>query len=209
MPTESFRLSVVLPTTPEQVYRAWLDPEQHGAITGSPAQNDGRVGGRHSAWAGYITGTNVALERGRRIVQSWRTAEFPPEAPDSRLELCFAEVNGGTELVLEHVDLPEDQARAYEQGWVEHYFEPMKRHFARLQRTLLSIPLPSVQRPLPKPSPKKKPTAKKAKAKRPARKPASAARKARPAKKAKPAKASARKAKRPVKAKPKARGKKR
>jgi uncharacterized protein YndB with AHSA1/START domain len=134
MSTESFRLSVVLPASPEEIYRAWLDGKQHTAFTGGAANNDGRVGGSHSAWDGYITGTNLALVPSQRIVQSWRTTEFPDDAPDSRLELIFSEVQGGTELVLEHTEIPEDQAGDYEQGWVDHYFEPMKRHFENLKR---------------------------------------------------------------------------
>ena len=61
------------------------------------------------------------------MVQAWRTSEFPDGAPDSRLTLSFAPAeDGGTELTLEHADLPEGQGDAYRQGWEDHYFAPMR-----------------------------------------------------------------------------------
>ena len=102
MATESLRMSVVLSASPADVYRAWLDAKEHGAFTGSPAEVNPVIGGRHSAWDGYITGQNLELDPARRIVQSWRTTEFPPEAADSRLRLTLNAVEEGTELLIEH-----------------------------------------------------------------------------------------------------------
>src|SRR5688572_20560702 len=93
-----FELTIVLPATPDEIYNAWLSSEGHSALTGSPAQVDGKVGGEFTAWDGYISGRTLELEPGHRIVQAWRTSEFPEEAPDSRLELLFKAVKGGTKL---------------------------------------------------------------------------------------------------------------
>ena len=167
MATESLRMSVVLSASPADVYRAWLDAKEHGAFTGSPAEVNPVIGGRHSAWDGYITGQNLELDPARRIVQSWRTTEFPPEAADSRLRLTLNAVEEGTELLIEHDEIPEGQGRAYEQGWVEYYFEPMKRHFSKRARPApvlqLVQPLAGEVRAGPKPAaPKKKAAPKKA-----------------------------------------------
>jgi uncharacterized protein YndB with AHSA1/START domain len=37
---ESLNLSTFLPASPERVYRAWLDSQEHTNFTGSPAQVD-------------------------------------------------------------------------------------------------------------------------------------------------------------------------
>ena len=124
-----FSLSEVISATPAEIYEAWLSSEGHASMTGSPAQVDGKVGGEFSAWVGYITGTTLALERNRRIVQSWRTSEFPGEAPDSHLESLLEEVEDGTKLTIIHTDLPAEQAPSYRQGWEDFYFTPMKRYF--------------------------------------------------------------------------------
>jgi activator of HSP90 ATPase len=73
----------------------------------------------------------LALDPPRRIVQAWRTTEFPDGAADSRLELTFSPSAGGTRLILRHTEIPEGQGISYAQGWIEHYFEPMQAYFGR------------------------------------------------------------------------------
>lgn len=126
---ESIQLSTVLPAIPERIYQAWLDTRAHSAFTGSEAVVDPRLGGRFTAWDGYIQGANLELEPYRRIVQSWRTTEFPEESPDSHLEILFEEVEGGTQITLLHTDIPEGQAQDYYRGWEDYYFAPMSRYF--------------------------------------------------------------------------------
>jgi uncharacterized protein YndB with AHSA1/START domain len=129
MPTESIQVSARFPVTPDELFLAWLDSDQHSLFTGGRARIDPSVGGRFSAWADYISGRTLEIEPGRRVVQAWRTIEFPLEAPDSRLEARFEEENGGTRLILEHSGIPEGQADHYEEGWISTYFEPMQRYF--------------------------------------------------------------------------------
>ena len=130
MTTDSFTVSATLPASPRQVYEAWLDSKAHGEFTGGEARIDPVVGGEHFAWMGYIWGTNLELEPYRRIVQSWKTVDFPPGSPESRLEVLLDEVEGGTRITLVHTEIPEGQGKQYEDGWAEHYFEPMERYFS-------------------------------------------------------------------------------
>lgn len=130
MKTE-FTISTILPATPEKVFRAWLSTDGHAAMTGSPAKIEPRVGGSFTAWDGYITGKTLELKPYTRIVQAWRTTEFPEKSPDSRLEIVLEPVEGGTKLTLTHSNIPEGQADSYEGGWDESYFQPMKEYFAK------------------------------------------------------------------------------
>jgi activator of HSP90 ATPase len=124
-----FELSENLPTQAAEVYAAWLSSQGHTAMTGSPARVDGKVGGKFSAWDGYISGSTLELTPGRRIVQAWRTAEFPDDAPDSRLEILLQEKDGVTTVVIIHSHLPHEQVESYRQGWQDFYFKPMKEYF--------------------------------------------------------------------------------
>jgi hypothetical protein len=45
-----FTLSDTIRAKPAEVYKAWLSSEGHTAMTGSPAEVDGKVGGEFSAW---------------------------------------------------------------------------------------------------------------------------------------------------------------
>ncbi len=128
--SESIRVSTVLPASAERIYHAWLDSDEHGHFTDSPADIDPTLNGAFSAWDGYITGKTLELEPFHRIVQAWRTTEFPPDGPDSRLEVLLKEVKDGTEVILIHTDIPDGQGKGYEDGWIDYYFTPMQEYFA-------------------------------------------------------------------------------
>ena len=126
---ESIEVSEVFPVSPDELYRAWLNSELHSAFTGGTAVFDPTVGGRFTAWDGYIEGTTEQLEPPRRILQSWRTTDFPADSPDSLLEILIEPAEGGSKLTLLHSNIPQGQGKSYEQGWYDHYFLPMKKYF--------------------------------------------------------------------------------
>jgi activator of HSP90 ATPase len=129
--TTSFTVSTLLPVSAERIYKAWLNSAEHAAFTGSAAKIDPTIGGTFSAWDGYISGKNTLLEPYRRIIQSWRTTEFPEQAPDSRLEILLKAVPEGTRITLKHSQIPEGQAEEYKRGWKEFYFAPMRAYFLK------------------------------------------------------------------------------
>jgi uncharacterized protein YndB with AHSA1/START domain len=126
---ESLSLETIVLATPDRVYTAWLDGTEHSAFTGGEAIIEAVVGGKHSAWSGYIEGRFVELDPGRRIVMTWRTTEFSESDPDSRAEVRFSPDGGGTRVEIEHTELPPGGAQKYGTGWREFYFVPMRRYF--------------------------------------------------------------------------------
>ena len=88
-------------------------------------------GAPHSAWDGYITGKNVELMPGKRIVQTWRTIHFAADDPDSTITVTFEPVTPGTRLTLTHRGVPDGQTSYEKHGWRDFYFEPMKAYFER------------------------------------------------------------------------------
>jgi uncharacterized protein YndB with AHSA1/START domain len=114
------------------VYEAWLDADVHAEMTGGGATCDPVVGGRFMAWDGYIKGSTLELVPDLRIVQAWRTDEFPDASPDSRLEIALEPSNGGCLVTITHSGLPNGQGDAYKTGWVESYFEPMADYFCTI-----------------------------------------------------------------------------
>ena len=117
--------------SPDEVYEVFMDAKKHSAVTGSKATCDPKVGGKFTAWDGYISGKNLELEKGKKIVQEWITTEWPPGYPPSRLELTFKKVKGGTEISMVHSNVPAKQAEDYEQGWIDFYWEPLKEYFKK------------------------------------------------------------------------------
>ncbi|MFN8412579.1 MAG: SRPBCC domain-containing protein [Anaerolineales bacterium] len=124
-----FTLSATFSAKAETIYQAWLSTQGHTLMTGSPAKVDGRVDGAFTAWDGYIWGTFVELEENKKIIQAWRTGEFPEDAEDSHVEIFLEEEKGKTILTLIHSAMPEDQVDDYKQGWEDFYFKPMREYF--------------------------------------------------------------------------------
>ncbi len=128
---ESFTISTILPATPEDIFAAWLSSEGHSAMTGSPAEVEAGSGGAFKAWDGYIWGKTLEMEPNRRILQAWRTSEFPEDSPDSRVEILLEAAGDGTKITLVHTDIPEGQGEGYKQGWEDFYFTPMRAYFSK------------------------------------------------------------------------------
>ena len=124
-----FTLSIILNAPAKEIYNAWLSTEGHTAMTGSAAKVQKKAGGKFTAWDGYIFGKTLELQPTCKIVQAWRTTEFPEDAADSRVEVLLEENDGKTKLTLKHTDMPEDQVDSYKQGWEDFYFKPMKDYF--------------------------------------------------------------------------------
>ncbi|MGA7193292.1 MAG: SRPBCC domain-containing protein [Anaerolineales bacterium] len=124
-------MSDVITATPEQIYKAWLSTDGHTKMTGSPAEVEGRVKGKFTAWDGYISGETLELKPYSRIVQAWRTTEFPGGSPDSRVEILLESVKDGTKVTFVHSNIPDGQADDYKQGWQDFYFKPMKNYYSK------------------------------------------------------------------------------
>ena len=130
MDTEKIQLRAQFSVPPSQIYKDWLDSEGHEKMTGGGAEASSIVGAPHTAWDGYISGKNLELEENKRILQSWRTTEFPADAPDSTLEVLLEPMsNGGTELTLNHSGLQPGDGEKYHSGWIQHYFNPMSEFY--------------------------------------------------------------------------------
>ncbi|MBE0698819.1 MAG: SRPBCC domain-containing protein [Anaerolineaceae bacterium] len=130
--SESLRIQIDLPVSPERVYRAWFDSYEHSQFTGSEAKIEAKVGGKYTAWDGYIEGETRVMTPFSRIVQTWRTSEFPPGSPDSLVEIKLEPTCLGALLTLDQSGIPDGQAKQYLEGWEEYYFRPLKAYFEKL-----------------------------------------------------------------------------
>jgi activator of HSP90 ATPase len=122
---------IIVPSTPTKIYDALMDSDKHSSFTGSKATIDPIVGGKFTAWDGYIQGKNTILERGKKIVQEWITTEWPKGYPPSTLELTFKETRDGTEITMTHSRVPAEQAEDIGQGWIDFYWTPLKKYFKK------------------------------------------------------------------------------
>jgi uncharacterized protein YndB with AHSA1/START domain len=150
----TFTLTATIPASPEEIYQAWLDSIGHSEMTGGEATMSDEVGAEVSAWDGYISGRNLELIPGERIVQSWRTTEFGDEEEDAVITIVLQEIEDGTLLTLEHSNVPDEHKRYEQGGWQSNYFEPMVAYFTEIKG---DIAVPAPHEAPPKSAPKKAP----------------------------------------------------
>jgi activator of HSP90 ATPase len=130
-PTKTITQTETFQAKPAEVYEALVDPKRHSKFTGSRATGKPKVGERFTAWDGYISGKHLALKPGERIVQEWRTSEWPEGHPPSIVEITLKEFGNGTRLRMVHSKVPAEQVESYRQGWIDFYWAPLKRYFQR------------------------------------------------------------------------------
>lgn len=120
---------IVLAATPDRVYEALMDSEQHGAFTGGPAQISRDEGGAFSCHDGRIVGRNLELVPNGRIVQAWRVAAWEPGLYTVvRMEL--RPEGERTRLVLDHSGVPPEFREPIASGWEARYWKPLTELFA-------------------------------------------------------------------------------
>jgi len=134
MNVTTIRQKALIPANVDEVYDAFVNAQKHSAFTGSKATCDPVVGGEFTAWDGYISGKNLELEKGKKIVQEWSTTDWPDGSLPSKLELTFKKTEAGTEISMIHSNVPAEQADELAEGWVEFYWKPLKEYFTAQSR---------------------------------------------------------------------------
>jgi activator of HSP90 ATPase len=130
-PTVTIRQKVLIQGTPEQVYDALMNAAEHTTFTGAKATCVPKVGDKFTAWDGYITETNLKLEKGKRIIQQWKTSGWPSGYTPPMVEFSFTGRNDGTQLTMIHSNVPRHQAGSYRSGWIDFYWSPLKEYFGK------------------------------------------------------------------------------
>ncbi len=125
MKTRTVRQSVTFRAEPHVVYEMLMDSRKHARFTGEKASISRKVGGKFTAHSGYISGINLELVPGKKIVQSWRGSDWP-EGHFSRVTFSLEKVKEGTRLVFRHSGVPEDQYEDINQGWRDYYWKPLR-----------------------------------------------------------------------------------
>jgi len=116
---------------PAVIYDLLADSKKHSAVTGKRATISRKIGGTFSASGNEVSGINVDLVPGQRIVQAWRHRQFPEGIFSMAAVTLTPTADGGTELVLTHRGVPKDLIPETELSWREQYWSRIKAFLAR------------------------------------------------------------------------------
>ncbi len=120
--------TVILPAAAQTLFKMYLNPIAHEAITGGPVVIGPDQGCEFRAFDGVITGTVLVVVTPTLIVQSWRSAEFKPNDRDSTLILSFTPRGEEAQIDLVHLDVPDHDYDGVTEGWEKYYWVPWRRY---------------------------------------------------------------------------------
>lgn len=118
--------TILLPATPNKVYRTLVNPKEHARFSGRAARLTARPGGRFSHYGGALEGFVILLQRNRRIVLAWRANSWA-RGDYSIADFVLTPAKGGTRVEFTQSGVPSASADNISKGWHEHYWEPLNK----------------------------------------------------------------------------------
>jgi activator of HSP90 ATPase len=129
MKTRTLAQTVTFKASPMQVYEMIMDSKKHQSLSGENAKISRKVGGSFTAWGSHLSGFNLVLKPGEKIVQAWRATGWWPDHYSIAI-FDIEKVNGGSKLKFTQIGVPPDRYSGHYRGWIETYWTPMKEIFA-------------------------------------------------------------------------------
>lgn len=123
---KTIKQRVKFKAAPSTIYELLADSKKHTAVTGRKATISPKIGGPFTLGGNEVSGVNVDLAPGRRIVQAWRHRSFPEGVFSMAAVTLTPTPDGGTELVLTHRGVPKHLIPATEQNWRDRYWSRIK-----------------------------------------------------------------------------------
>ena len=129
MHDKSIKQKIMFKCFPSEIYESLIDSEKHSAFTGDKAIISAKEGGKFTAYGDYIEGTNIKLIKNKKIVQKWRTSDWPKDHY-SIITFEIKEKDGETELIFTQKGIPEN-SDVSEKAWTRYYWNPLRDFLKR------------------------------------------------------------------------------
>jgi len=116
----------IVHATPAEVYTALTNPLTIELWSGHPAVMEATEGFEFSIFDGDISGRNIKLVENELLVQNWY---FGDATDDSIVTIRLMAHELGTRVVIEHTNVPDEDAEEFEEGWKIYYWGAIKEFF--------------------------------------------------------------------------------
>lgn len=116
---KDYKKYFTLTASPEEVYNALTQEATIQLWSGEEAVMPAEPGAEFSLWGGSITGKNIELVPGKKLVQEWYFGET--EHP-SIVTIILHQHKHGTSVELRHTNIPDEDFENITEGWNENYF---------------------------------------------------------------------------------------
>lgn len=109
----------------EEIFNALTNPLSLELWTGYPAVMEPAPGTEFSLWEGDITGKNLEIVHGEKIVQEWF---FDDPENSSVVTIELKDEKNGARIHLLHTNIPDEAFNNINYGWKEYFFDPLKKY---------------------------------------------------------------------------------
>lgn len=136
MKHDSFTVQHTIPTTPDKLFTALTDGTQIKRWSGQTGSVEATIGGSAHYFDGWVKGTVLAFEPGKRLVFTWLPSDWPSGTQASIVICSLTPIRTGTRLTIQHTGLPDaSESDDHRSGWKEHVFDPLILYFRHLKGT--------------------------------------------------------------------------
>jgi activator of HSP90 ATPase len=125
----SIHQQATIPADPRRVYQVLADAEALSALSGKGGKAARTEGEEFAAFDGNVTGRQIELVPGTRIVQAWRFPRWEP-GQYSLVTFTLTAVDGGTRLTIDQHGEPGDWHDHIAANWPTFYLTPLTEYFA-------------------------------------------------------------------------------
>jgi len=127
--SKAVKIEMTFQAAPEEIYLSLTDPGRLQAVTAGSASMEPVVGGKFSLF-GSISGSNVELVPGKKIVQKWRFNDWPQDYFSIvTITLEPGKKSSGCSFKLIQTGVPANDFERTAQGWRSNILERMKMVF--------------------------------------------------------------------------------
>ncbi|MBI4019505.1 MAG: SRPBCC domain-containing protein [Candidatus Aenigmarchaeota archaeon] len=123
---KTIRQSIIFNASSHEIFEMLMDSEKHSFFTDDKASISRKVGGKISAYGGYIEGKNLEIIPDKKMVQEWRAIDWD-DGIWSIITFEFKASGRGCKLIFTQEGVPDNQFKEISKGWKEHYWDRMKK----------------------------------------------------------------------------------
>jgi activator of HSP90 ATPase len=129
--TKTIRQTAIIGAAPKKVFGALTHEKRHAKFSGAPASISRKVGGAFTCYGGYLTGINLELVPGRKIIQAWRSKHWPAGIYSIASFVLSRKAGGRTKISFTQVGVPAANFKDISEGWRKYYWKPLKAYLEK------------------------------------------------------------------------------